>query len=101
MLTCDMRLCKLPVEEQSMQAYAFMSIIIGLGAITEKNYRKWFTRYMIVEKLNGPYFDNGIQLTLPDVKKHIGMIANVSDESDAVFLKRTQKIFFECTVKEG
>lgn len=100
MLTCDMRECNLPVEEQNMQAYAFMSIIVGLGAITQKNYKQWYARYMIAESLNGPYFDNGAKLTLLDVKKHIGMKANVSDETDSEFLKRTQKIFFDISCTE-
>ena len=73
------------------------TMFIGLGSITDKNYQKVYTRYEMArfaseavytefDKKKG-YFV-GRQITLEEVKAHIGLWTNASRLTDAQYRKR-------------
>lgn len=72
---------------------------VGLGRITAANYREFYARLNMHEKLNGgmrygPAPDHArICFTLADVRDHIGLTTNVSDETGAKWIKRVQENF--------
>lgn len=68
---------------------------VGLGQITAKNYPEFFARCQLQTALNGPPFwqtENGVRtprdFTLAEIKAHIGLSTNISDESTAKWTKR-------------
>lgn len=75
----------------------FISMGVGLGRITEKNWRQWYARASVVEALDGAWRTRSekdgtrtpVFLTPEDVHSHIGLGTNVSNESDAAWHKRT------------
>ncbi|USN16714.1 hypothetical protein FANBOY_01070 [Brevundimonas phage vB_BgoS-Fanboy] len=72
----------------------FATMAVGLGRITEANHREFFARLNLHEKLNGgmrygPAPDHArILYTLADVRAHIGLTTNVSDETAAKWRAR-------------
>ena len=90
----------------------WMTMTVGLGEITEKNWKKFYNRVHLDEKLNGArrsqifrdnddklicYPETDIPLERPifikrdEVKAHIGLSTNVSNEPTVKWLKRTVK----------
>lgn len=61
------------------KSIVFMTMAIGMGEITEKNYREWFERASSVEAVHGPMILSYDQqfITLEDVMRHIGLSTNV------------------------
>ena len=55
---------------------------IGIGEITQTNYKQVFARHQFLQK---------DQITLDDVKNHIGLITNVSEETTGRWLQRIAK----------
>jgi|SRR5687767_4197389 len=76
------------------EVLSMLSMSCGFGAITEKNWKKIFSRIYAVERaLGGMRFNpdkagEKVYFTPAEIKSFIGMTANVVDESDASFRKR-------------
>jgi hypothetical protein len=72
-------------------ALVMMSMGVGLGGITEKNWREWWARLSLLQSMDGPYLHTGDGepwLIKPsDVHAHIGLTVNVSRESRAKWLR--------------
>ena len=66
-------------------------LVLGVSEITEKNYVEVAARHEFLEKG---------RVTLEDVKKHIGLKLNVTDESNAKWLRRISKIRFNEIVRK-
>jgi hypothetical protein len=76
-------------------ALIWISLSVGLGSISEKNWRKWYARAHAVEKLGNTFLwemKDGERverpLTVEDVRSHIGLSTNVHRETDAQWRKR-------------
>lgn len=88
----------------------FLSMSVGLGRITEKNWRKWYGRARTIEALGGAWRtrveDDGTHcplfLTPEDVHSHIGLSTNVLPaESDAKWRKRIVESSIEDREREA
>jgi len=74
----------------------FISMSVGLGRITAKNWDVWYARARTVEALDGAWRtqteEDGTRtpvfLTPADVHSHIGLSINVANESDPRWRKR-------------
>ena len=69
----------------------FTGQALGVSEITEKNYVEVAARHEFLNKG---------QVTLEDVKKHIGLKLNVADESNAKWLRRISKSQFNDIVRK-
>ena len=65
---------------------AFASPAIGIGDITQKNYREVYLRHKFLCHLNEYKLD--CPVTLQDVKNHIGLKTNVAFESKRAWKNR-------------
>lgn len=66
------------------------SMVIGIGHITEKNYKKVarrYAQYQMLGALLGSQVMPKIYITEEDVRKHIGLKMNVADITDAAWHK--------------
>lgn len=75
-------------------AMIFMTMAVGMGSITAKNWRRFYARARIIERLDGAYYRQGgedMHLTPADVKAYIGLSTNVSTETDAQWFRRVGK----------
>lgn len=75
-----------------------MTMLVGLGDITEANAREFYTRLKLLERLDGPFLHDTkdgkrtpYYITARDVLAHVGLATNVSDETRAAWLKRQMK----------
>jgi hypothetical protein len=79
----------------------FSTMIIGIGKITEKNWREFFSRISLHEAVFGRLRINGkgapIRFKPEEVKSHIGLECNVVYDSDAKWLKRLYQAHDEQT----
>jgi hypothetical protein len=68
----------------------FATMAVGLGSITEKNAEEFYRRLAWVER--GGAFrrsaEGDVPFTLDEVRAHIGMTTNVSDETKTKWNKR-------------
>lgn len=68
---------------------------VGLGSITEKNASEFYMRLHMLETVFGAYRRDGEGndhlFTLKEVRAHIGLTTNVSNETNAAFHKRLEK----------
>lgn len=82
--------------KQSTHQLIFLTMVVGMGRITESNYKEFYKRVALFERLHGcvqvvfavrgkfvdaPY-------TLEDIRQHIGLTTNVSEEKPAAWRKR-------------
>jgi len=67
---------------------SFCTMILGLGSITEKNLDEWRFRLAYMEYAGDSPLAIPVADAMPVVEKHIGLTANVSDESRAAWLRR-------------
>lgn len=67
-----------------------LSMVVGLGEITEKNWPTFFERLAILQDIDGPFLHNvrsekgeaaPIWITDEDVRNHIGLRTNVSNDA--------------------
>lgn len=75
-----------------------LTMAVGMGDITEKNYGEFYARLHLLETLSGGGYlleRNGPDdewrnrlFTLEDIRKHIGLHTNVGPETRAQFIKR-------------
>jgi len=83
------------------EALIWLTMAVGMGTITEKNWRQFYTRVSFVERVFGARRRNEkgpVFIAPEDVKAHIGLTTNVSKMTDAQFTKHTFKNHtFDCT----
>jgi hypothetical protein len=86
-----------PLRElkQSTEQLIFLTMVVGMGRITESNHKEFFKRVALFERLHGVVrvkFDGGYRAddpyTLEDIRQHIGLTTNVSEEKPAAWRKR-------------
>lgn len=65
----------------------WLTMTIGIGQITEKNYKEFLKRIALYEKLNGNFFRNR-PYSLEDIERNIGLRTNVSNEPFGKWIKR-------------
>ena len=65
---------------------AWGSMAIGIGEITQINYKDVYLRHLFMNKLST--ISNVMPVTLDDVRKNIGLKTNVSHETKAKWLNR-------------
>ena len=81
---------------QSTENLIFLTMVVGMGSITEGNYKEFYKRVALFERLRSPvrvklndggkYVDD--PYTLEDIRQHIGLRTNVSEEKPAAWRKR-------------
>jgi hypothetical protein len=76
------------------QSVIFSTISAGIGLITEENYIEFWMRVAASDAIS--QWPKGDEITLEDVKRHIGLRTNVSKEARATWAKR----IFESTERE-
>lgn len=74
------------------EALVWMTLIVGIYEITEKNYMEFYFRVSFEEKLNGSFLTNSKDpkqkvppLTLEQVKSHIGLRTNAGSYTKSQF----------------
>ena len=81
-----------------LNAIIWAMLVVGLGSITEKNWKKFYQRLWIYEKVMGPVIE--IPYTAKEIKAYIGLSTNVSTESDAAFFKKVKRWNTEAVAHE-
>jgi hypothetical protein len=77
------------------ESLIFVTMAVGMGTITEDNWKRFAVRLDILQSLFGrhghvPDGNGGIRpIDHREVKGHIGLKTNVSPETDAAWRKRT------------
>ena len=71
---------------------AWGSMGIGIGEITEKNYKEVYLRHLFITKLSA--YSNEMPVTLEDVRKNIGLKTNVASETKSKWLNRISKSMY-------
>ena len=70
----------------------FASMSVAMGSITDKNAKEFFTRLSMLETAFGAFRRDeegkATPFTFNEVKAHIGLRTNVSEEANAAFSKR-------------
>jgi len=81
--------------KQSTNQLIFLTMVVGMGRITEGNHKEFFKRVALFERLHGSVQivmgDKGFvdaPYTLEDIRQHIGLTTNVSEEKPAAWRKR-------------
>lgn len=70
------------------------TMAIGMREITSKNWERFYKRLHILERVKGAFLVSGgnpVYLTKDDVKRHIGLTTNVSNETDTQFYKGLER----------
>lgn len=69
----------------------WLTMVVQLGEITEKNVVEFATRVAIYQKLNGAYLIDGDgkprEITAEEVRAHVGLYTNVTSHTRTAFLK--------------
>ena len=74
---------------------AWGSMAIGIGDITQLNYKEVYLRHKFMYMLSGyPNGTNQVPITLDDVRKNIGLKTNVAKETKGKWLSRISKSMF-------
>lgn len=89
-------------EEQRLagvtQGLIFLTIGVGLGEITEDNADEFYARVSLVEALHGKTLvgkDGPTAITPEDVRAHIGLHTNVSDEKLGAWAGRVARSYVQ------
>jgi|TARA_R100000482_G_scaffold102283_2_gene45307 hypothetical protein len=81
------------------RALIFGTANVGLGEITEKNWKEFYIRSYIVENIHGVWrYDedlNEIPIQPQEVKDHIGLATNASNYTKEEFMEITDKVLRE------
>jgi len=77
----------------------FLSMIVGIGSITEKNWKEFYARCRMYEGVCGPFWrsykdgKHTPQMTTPEVvRDHIGLSTNVLTKRASEFYKHLSQI---------
>ena len=74
---------------------AWGSMAIGIGEITQLNYKEVYLRHDFMNRLSGyPRGTNQLPVTLEDVRKNIGLKTNVANETKSKWLNRISKSMY-------
>ena len=65
---------------------------IGIGEITQLNYKEVYLRHLFMTKLSA--YSNEMLITLEDVRKNIGLKTNVTHEPKGKWLNRISKSMY-------
>jgi hypothetical protein len=103
----DLEEIKSKEEWGTTNTLIWLTIPVGLGNITEDNWKEFLFRIRVMEKLSGPFLHQFIPNTDPPedgkgtqvpiyftpkmVKKRIGLYTNVSDETRSAWMKNRMK----------
>lgn len=74
-----------------LDALIWSTLVIGVGNISEKNYKKFYARLTAYEHMHGAFIFKGNKpryITLEDVKMWIGLWTNAGNYSATDFEKR-------------
>ena len=71
---------------------AWGSMAIGIGEITQINYKDVYLRHLFMNKLST--ISNVMPVTLDDVRKNIGLKTNVANETKSKWLNRISKSMY-------
>ena len=71
---------------------AWGSMAIGIGEITQLNYKEVYLRHLFITKLSA--YSNEMLVTLEDVRKNIGLKTNVTHEPKGKWLNRISKSMY-------
>jgi len=71
---------------------AWASMAIGIGEITQINYKDVYLRHLFMNKLSA--YTNEMPVTLDDVRKNIGLKTNVAKETKGKWLSRISKSMY-------
>ena len=71
---------------------AWGSMAIGIGEITQINYKDVYLRHLFMNKLSA--YTNEMPITLEDVRKNIGLKTNVVNETKSKWLNRISKSMY-------
>ena len=71
---------------------AWGSMAIGIGEITQINYKDVYLRHLFMNKLSA--YTNEMPVTLEDVRKNIGLKTNVVNETKSKWLNRISKSMY-------
>ena len=82
--------------KQTTELLIYTTMVVGFGRITENNYKEFYKRVALFERLRGAVRvkkgDSGKFVddpyTLEDIRQHIGLTTNVSEEKPAAWRKR-------------
>lgn len=82
------------------------TMFTGIRVITEANYKEFYARYHMLEKLNGAFAHDNTgkprYLTLEDVERRIGLQTNAANLTRNQFIKlKLGRYFNEIVGKEG
>lgn len=64
----------------------WLTMSVGIGRITEKNWEKFYTRAYAWQRINSHDSDNLVEAS--DVYDHIGLCTNASSLTDSKFVKK-------------
>ena len=81
-------------ELDKTHALVFATMNIGMGSITEKNYKKFYQRYLV--QLPMLWEQPRPEINLEDVRRRIGLTTNASKKSDVAFQKEIGRYYLEC-----
>ena len=87
------------LEKLKTEVIIWSSLIINITQITKKNYKEFYYRLNVYERLTYTGLrdneGNDYYITLEDVKNRIGLYTNVGNISDTKFLKNIYRIYKE------
>ena len=84
-------------------AIVWGTMLIGMDSITEKNVETACDRFAIYQELHGPLLvgpDGEKRVTDDDVRRHVGVETNVSNEGDRAWRKRMLDIVWKNAERE-
>jgi hypothetical protein len=74
------------------------TMFTGISTITEANYKEFYARLNLVQRLNGPYTNKGgkpYYITVDDVQRRIGLTTNAGSMTRAQFIKMKVGNYFK------
>lgn len=80
-----------------MDGLIWLTMAVGIHEITEKNYKEFHARLDIIQRLHGPYMNQGGKdylITEEDVKRCIGLRTNASTLTRNQFNKSQLERFY-------
>lgn len=83
---------------QITQVLISVTMAVGIDEITEKNYKEFYARTNLLERLHGTWMIKDSQplyFTLEDIERRIGLSTNVSPISRTQFNKRQLDRFYK------
>ena len=85
------------------ETFIWLTMIVGISEITDKNAQEFFTRVSFEENLLGPMRKHkngkGVYVTFEDVKRHIGLRTNASPYTKSKWLSKVYKQWDDRTTR--